>query len=318
MHRFILVFFLFTLHSFSQDFSSVKEKVNAYKGISTSEKLALQLKKDFKSNENKIKALYYWLTNNIRYDLEEFYNPNREKVTVFRYQTLEERERKIKAMNDKIIKETLLRRRAVCEGYARTFADVCTLLNIENEVITGYVRASINYINKPLEQPNHAWNAVKLNNKWIYIDATWGAGFEFNGKWLKKFNPYFYNIPNKKYFKTHLPEKSVWRLRVGNIDKQKFYEQPILSNDFLSTNIELSENIKGVLRKDSNNKIQFNLKNIESEEIFIGFLGISTAFTPAIEPIKNNEISVSIEVPDNVRECFLLINRQVAVQFLVE
>ncbi len=315
--RFLLFFLIFSSFLQAQDFSRIKEKTDVYDTVLTAEKLSKLIKRDFSNKEDQVKAVYAWLTKNIRYDLKEFHNPNRETKTTFQYRTLEEKERKIKAINDKIVKETLTRKRAVCEGYARSFAKICSFLNIENEFIQGYVRTSVNTIRRPELQPNHAWNAVKINDKWMYVDATWGAGSENNGRWHRKFNSYYYNIPKEKYFKTHLPEKAVWRLRVGRIDKEQFYEQPIYSNDFLKLDTELIAPKEGILYKNEKGAIQFTLKDVNNKEILFGFLGSSIALKPTILNTKNNKTIVSITPPKNAQQCFLLVDRKVAIHFLI-
>ncbi len=315
--RFLIFTLFISLVGFAQDFSEIELKTKKYPGLLSAEVLANEIEKDFSNKEDQVKALYSWLTLNIRYDLEEFYNPNRVTKMTFRYQTLEERDRKLKALHDGIVKETLSSRKAVCEGYARTFAKVCTLLNIENAVVEGYVRSSSNRIGRPLQGPNHSWNAVKLNNKWIYVDATWGAGSENNGRWIRRFNPYYYNIPKGKYFKTHLPEKSIWKLRVGRIEKKDFYNQPIYSHEFLKSDVELSSPSTGILYRNSQGNVKLELQNAEDKEILVGFLGSTTAVKPNTV-IKGNKSIVTITPPTQARALFLLINREVAIEFLVQ
>ena len=314
----VLIFTLFlSFIGFAQDFSKINLKIKAYPKSLTAQQLAEKISKDFLSKESQTKAIYSWLTANIRYDLEEFYNPNRATKVSFRYQTLEERDRKLKAIKDEIVNETLSSRKAVCEGYAQTFSKVCTLLNIENAVIEGYVRSSSNRIGRPLQGPNHSWNAVKLDGKWVYVDATWGAGSENNGRWIRKFNSYYYNIPKDKHFKTHLPEKSLWRLRVGRMDKEEYYNQPIYSHEFLKSDVELSSPTSGILFRKSNGSVQLELKNATENEILIGFLGSTMAVKPTTV-IKGNTTKVTIIPPAGAKALFLLIDREVAIEFLVK
>jgi transglutaminase/protease-like cytokinesis protein 3 len=314
--RILFFTLMFAFLGFSQDFSKINQKTKEYPKLLSAEKLADRIKKDFSNSEDQLQALYSWITSNIRYDLEEFYNPNRVTKTTFSYQTLEERDRKLKALHDEIVNETLSSRKAVCEGYARTFAKVCDLLSIENEVIEGYVRSSSNRIGKPLQGPNHSWNAVKLDGKWMYIDATWGAGSEYNGRWIRKFNSYYYNIPKEKYFKTHLPEKSIWKLRVGRIDKKEYYNQPIYSHKFLKSEIELVSPKAGTLSRNTKGNVILELKNAVDKEILVGFLGSTTAVKPSVLH-KGNKTTVSIIPPVGASALFLLIDREVALEFLV-
>lgn len=315
--RILYILFFITFTSLAQDFSAVKAKTDNYPGLLTAEKLASLIEKDFTKEEDKVKAVFCWLTSNIRYDLEEYYKPTSAKTTRFRYRTEAERQQKLQAIRDNIVKETLTGRKAVCEGFAQTFSKVCTLLKIENEIIEGYVRASSNRIGRPLESPNHSWNAVNLGGKWKYFDATWGAGAEFNGKWVRNFNSYYYDIPKEKYFLTHLPEKSLWRLRVGRMDKQQFYEQPIFLNKYLHSDVELVAPKKGTLVRDIEGNIEVRLKNGFDKEYFFGFPGSNIAQAPEVD-IERGITKVKIAAPAQAKYCFLLINREIAIEFLVK
>lgn len=313
-------FFLFLLTSiftFSQDFSKIKSKTEKYYNIKTAEELAKKITSDFSSEEEKVKAVFYWITDRIRYNLEEFYNPNRKTQTHFRYRSLEEKNLILQEIQNKLVTKTLLTQKGVCEGYAQTFSKICDLLNIENEIIKGYVRTNFNDINKPISLPNHAWNAVKINNKWLYIDTTWAAGLVLNGKWQKKFIPYYYDIPTEKYFKTHYPEKTIWKLRVGRKEKADFYNQPIYSYTFLTSNVQLISPTTGTLYKNRNGKIKIQLKNVlPTQPIHVGFLGYATAQNPEITT-TNGITNVSILVPKNTNQLFLLIDKTVVLEFLV-
>lgn len=55
---------------------------------------------------------------------------------------------------------TLVKKKAVCQGYALTFM---YLMKRQN-VVCGYVSSNA---------ANHAWNVVYLNNQWYHMDATW-------------------------------------------------------------------------------------------------------------------------------------------------
>ena len=71
----------------------------------------------------------------------------------------------------------LVKRKCVCDGYARAFKYLANSAGIECELIQGTAT------NSSGQTENHAWNAVLLDNKWYYIDVTWddpvviGSGF---------------------------------------------------------------------------------------------------------------------------------------------
>jgi len=314
--RFIILFLLISTLGFAQDFTNIKAKTDRYRNIDSAEKLADKINKDFTSDDDKVKALFCWLTSNISYDLEEYYNPS-SRSTYFRYRTEEERIQKLEEIKNKTVTKTIIGRKAVCEGYARTFHKVCTLLGIESEVIGGYARFGYPQIGKPQSNTNHAWNAVKLNGKWQYIDATWGAGSVVNGQWQRIFKPYYFNISKEHYFKTHLPETDKWKHKIGDITKKEFYNQPIYSERFLASGVELIQPKKGTIRKNSDGTISFSFKNAIDKEFLVGFLSSNVAKRPVVSN-SNGITTVSIIPPASAKVCFLLINREVNLQFLIE
>lgn len=314
--KFFTLFLFVSLQIFSQDFTTIKTKIDNYKKITSAETLAKQIEKDFSSDEDKVKAIFYWLTSNISYNLEEFYNPSSRRLS-FKYRTEEERLTKLQEIKDKTVYETIKNKKAVCEGYAQTFTKICDLLDIKSEVISGYARFGLQEIGKPKPNANHAWNAVKINNEWVYLDATWGAGSVVNGKWKNFFKPYYYDMPKEKILRSHLPKSSLWQLKLGRITKAEFYNQPIYTDNFLASDVELISPQQGIIKKNKSGEISIQLKNTADKEILIGFRGSKIAKRPVID-VENEISTISIAVPNTSKVAFLVINREVSLQFLIE
>ena len=315
MKQLFFFLFLLTYSVNAQDFSLIEAKVADYPKLTTAENLTKKIAHDFHTKEQQVKATFYWLTHNIRYDLDGYYHPKQKRIA-FRYRNEQEKLEKLQAIKDEIVSETLQNREALCEGYAQTFAKICTLLNVENEVVKGYVRNSINDIANPKSTTNHAWNAVKINNQWVYIDATWAAGFVKNGKWLSAFNEYYYNIPKEKYFKTHYPESKFWQLRVGKMVKEDFYNQPIYTPSFLHSSLQLVFPNKGVL--DSNKPIEIYIKNLsQNQTVFLGYSGYRYAIKPDKISTENNITKVTTTPPKNSKQLYLIVDEEVVLEFLI-
>lgn len=311
-------FLLLAISSLSaQEYSSVDDKIKKYPQLITVDKLANKIATDFTSDLDKVRAVFTWLSFNIKYNLKEFYNPTQKRVS-FKYRNEEEKQAKIKAIKHTIVKNTLSNRSAVCEGYAQTFSKVCTLLNIENEVIKGYARNSYRDIGKTKKRANHAWNAVKIDNKWLYIDATWAAGAVTNGSWQRNFNDYYFDIPKEKYFFTHFPEDSLWQLRVNQMTLQDFFNQPIYSSDFLKRNYQLLKPTSGTILRKSDGSITFMIKNInENQSIYCGFKGSKYMKRTKIS-FDKNIATISIIPPTNNKEVFLIIDNNVVLEHLLK
>ncbi|MDX8553172.1 transglutaminase [Tenacibaculum sp. 1B UA] len=316
MKQLLFLFFLATTIVSAQDFSLIEEKVNSYPKFSKVENLAQQIASDFKTKEQQVQAAFYWLAHNIQYDLDAYYHPKNKRIS-FRYRNEQEKLEKLQAIKDGIVNETLLTRKAVCEGYAQTFAKICSMLQIENEVIKGYIRNSSNDIANPKTNSNHAWNAVKLNNKWVYVDVTWASGVVNNNRWQPLFNPYYYNIPEEKYFKTHFPEKKLWQLRIGRMDKKDFYNQPIYDAAFLKSDLELITPSKGIL--DRNSTIELKIQNLRpNQSVSFGYSGYRYAVKPDKVLTKNNITTITTTHLEKSKQLFLIIDKEVMLEFLIQ
>ena len=125
------------------DLSHVDDYVNTLGKIDDS-KLAYTLTSHFKTELEKVRAIFIWLVKNISYDYEGL------GTGKFTYE----------------IKDVLSKRVAVCAGYANLFSYLCKQANIRCEYISGKTHRDL-----------HAWNAVNINNKWYLLDATWGPKY---------------------------------------------------------------------------------------------------------------------------------------------
>ena len=314
MKQILYFFFLVPFFVCSQNFNKVDELVLNYPRYSNVKDLSDRILKDFNSDEDKVRAAFFWLAKNIRYNLKEYYNPTQRSYN-FSYSTEEEKQQKLQAIKDKIVSDAFRNKIGVCEEYAQSFKKICDLLNIEAEVIKGYVKNFAEEIGKPSNSTNHAWNAVKINNKWIILDATWAAGYEYNGKWVRKFDNYFYNIPKDKIFKTHLPEDSIWILRFGRITKKEFYNQPIYGNGFLNSKTELVSPTKGTINLKNEENITIKIKNLDIKNlIYYTVTGNKYAQKPLIKKEDNTTI-LTIKNPKINGDLVIYINKEDALQF---
>ena len=312
----LLFFLLFSIATQSQSFKYVDNVVAQYPRFSKVEQLVSKIKKDFFSDEDKVKATFYWLANNIRYNLKEYYNPTQRSYN-FRYSTEIEKQQKLQAIKDKIVADTFRRKSGVCEDYAQSFKKICDLLNIEAAVIKGNVRTDSNEIGKIANTTNHAWNAVKVNGDWIILDATWSAGYEYNGKWIRKFNNYFFNMPKQKMFKTHYPDNNLWVLRFGRMSIQEFYNQPIYSQTFLSLQAELIAPKTGIINLKSSENITLKFKNLDTTSlIFYNYKGHKYAQKPTIQT-ANGITTLTLKNPNRNADLVLYINKEDALHFKV-
>jgi hypothetical protein len=159
------------------------------------------VKQQFASDSDRIEALFVWEASNIRYDVDNMFalNPAGSK-------------------EDKI-RTALQTRKAICEGYAELFSELCNLCNIHSVVVTGYTKQKgmVDYI-------PHAWVAANLYNKWYIFDPTWSSGYLNNGKFVNTFTNTFYKVAPESIIKTHMPFDPMFQFSNYPITSGEFYE----------------------------------------------------------------------------------------------
>ena len=74
--------------------------------------------------------------------------------------------------------EVLLNQRTVCEGYAKLFAAMLSLMGVPNRLVYGYAGGQGASNNENV--PNHVWNEVYLNGRWQIFDVTWDSPNKYN------------------------------------------------------------------------------------------------------------------------------------------
>lgn len=116
--------------------------------------LANYLIKPAKTQTERAYAIFYWLTQNIAYDTQSFFSGNYGDLTPA---------------------GVLRSRKAICSGYSRLFTGLAKQAKLEVVEIIG-VSKSYGFSEKGT-LGDHAWNAVKIDDQWRLLDATWGAGF---------------------------------------------------------------------------------------------------------------------------------------------
>jgi len=224
--NFIYQTFIFILLSSSviSGQNSLNKKVNVdsiiksmnIKNVHDTIDLADTLTLQFATDSEKVRAIYFWMTQNISYDCK-----------AFRSGTPVRLDGDVEAYYDKRVVRTLSTKKGVCEDYALLFSCLCRLEKIPCVIITGFA-----LITKPSNlvellgnnTSNHAWNAVKINKKWYLIDVTWASGYVNFGmnQFTRKLNDYYYLTPPENFILEHHPDDPKWQLLENPLDWKAF------------------------------------------------------------------------------------------------
>lgn len=204
----IFTFFIFIQTIFSQqtsvnEFSSIDNKALELPDslTTTTEGIASYIRANFNTDNEKTRAIYTWLVNNIKYDIEN----------IFAINFYERKE-------DKIAK-ALKSKKGICENYAALFNDICIKSGIKSFVIEGYTKQ-----NGFTDYMPHAWCAALVDSLWFLFDPTWGSGYINGGKFIKKTDYTFFKANPSKLIKSHMPFDYLWQFLDYPLTNQEFYE----------------------------------------------------------------------------------------------
>jgi hypothetical protein len=172
--------------------------------ISTTSEVSNFINSNFKSENERIRAIFMWTASNLTYDIENMFAIN----------FYEKREDKVlKAMKSKM---------GICEHYASIFSEIAAKSGIRNYIIEGYTKQ-----NGVTDYMPHAWNAALINNQWYLFDATWGSGYVENDLFVKKINEFYFMMNPTTIIKSHMPFDMLWQFVNYPVTNKEFYANKI-------------------------------------------------------------------------------------------
>jgi hypothetical protein len=206
----------------------------------TSEDIATYIKNNFNSEDKKIRAIYYWVINNIKYDKDNIHRvildeDNEERVTY-----------------------SLKSRKGVCENFAAIFTDICNKSGIKSYAIEGFTRQ-----NGSIDRTPHVWCAALIDDKWSFYDPTWDAGYISAGSFVNQFRMNYFQISPEDFIQSHLPFDPLFQ----------FLNYPVSYKDFnrnskptktLNSYFNFKDSLDAYLKSDSLSKYLFSLSRIRN------------------------------------------------------
>lgn len=198
---------------------------------------------NFKTEKDKIRAVFYWTASNINYDIKNMFAQNTNET--------------IEAQ----ITNTLKSRKGICSHYAEIFNDIATKIGIQSRIIEGYTQQK-----GIVSTLSHAWCAAKIDNKWFVFDPTWGAGHVKNGLFVKKLNNYYFMTEPEKSIASHIPFDYIWQFLNYPITNQEFYDGKTQINKS-KTYYDFNKEIERTISLSESDKIWESRKRIEKNGI---------------------------------------------------
>lgn len=171
-------------------------KKNSTRPIATKtnlKRLAHQITRGKTTDAEKAKSIFTWIATTIEYDTE--------------LRLSKKLQQEIYISETNVIFQVLKRKKALCGGYAFLFKELCIAVGVEAEVVHGFI-ARGNRQQNTSSQPNHTWNAVKIDGSWKLLDITWAVSHSVQGM----AQTFWYDTNPKDFIKTHIPKDLNWKL----------------------------------------------------------------------------------------------------------
>ncbi|OAB79912.1 transglutaminase domain-containing protein [Cochleicola gelatinilyticus] len=257
---FVLLFVGSFSISFAQDYERVDATIQLYpEEFQNAEALSKLISRDFFTSEEKVRAIYSWIIQNVAYDPEEYKQFN------FSFKDYRERNTKEEKTREQIIKRTLQKGVAVCEGYALLFEKLCELQGIPNYLVRGDTKAGFQDIGRPFKK-SHMWNVATIDGKSYLFDPTWGAG-RYNGTFIKDPSYFYFKTPPELFFKNHYPDMYEDAFIDEVISKEVFASMPIIIPEKLRRE-DVEMPLNGIISSQgANGEVTFQLRNVNPELI---------------------------------------------------
>lgn len=243
--RRVLLFILFPLGMYSQSWAELKafdythaDSIALHfpkKKYKTVTEIANALTDDLKTEQEKFRAIFRWITDNIEY------NKSAQSI--------------VEA--DKIVRKN----KAVCQGFSNLLKEMCNTVNIPCEVIAGYTKTEVKDINKSLKKTDHAWNCVQLHGTWYLVDVTWATS-KYNivtHKYMKEFDEHYFLTPPQRFILDHYPKDKKYQFLEKTVRKSAFSRWPVYYTDYFHFNIENISLEKGIFKWHQRDTLKVNV-----------------------------------------------------------
>ena len=188
------------------------------------------------------------------------------------------------ADNNQNICSVFLGHRSVCQGYAKAMQYMLQKVGLQSFLVTGYTGAE-----------RHAWNLVRVNGKYYYLDPTWGdASYSYGGNegteneaFLPPINYDYFLVTTSEIAKTHSFEDLVMLPACDSTEDNYYVREGLYFDQYDRQQLENIFDSEAVKQKD-----YVTLKCADSQ-VYREMLSEMIDERQIFGIIKNNEGAIS-------------------------
>jgi len=268
MKFFLAILFFLPLRFFSQvgqtNFYTIDSKVESIP-VANTDTLAKQLASLGKTDREKVRAIFRWITEHIDYNVMPF--GQRKKIPRQFYNEPDDSNVALPPLNERIAAKILNTGVAFCDGYSRLFKTLCEHAGINAEVIYGYARTNSNR----RFAVNHAWNSVYIDSTWYLLDVTWASGvISYGNEYIRQYNDFYFLTPPSDFIRDHYPEDLQWTLLKDPPIYREYGQSPFRYSGYIKAGVNSYFPAKGVIDVSVGDTILIELKaRAEVRDLFV-------------------------------------------------
>jgi len=204
---------------------------------------AAYLDNQFDNDEEILRGIFVWITKSVSYDIENMYRIHYSEQP------------------GELVEKTFLTRKAICQGYAELFNELCHQTGIQSCVVHGYTKQ-----NGSISNAGHAWVVAKSNDSWYCFDPTWGAGYIMEGKFVRSFSPEYFMANPAGFVVSHMPLDPMWQCLNQPVSIRDFYQgEP--GDEKNDVNYAFADSIIDYLQLSRIQQYEVTLRRIEENGI---------------------------------------------------
>jgi hypothetical protein len=287
----VFYFLMFTVIGFGQTkvtYTLVDSKMDKipHRLSTTTTGIAEYINANFKSENDKVRAAFYWTASNIRYDIENIESIDYKEIS-----------------QDKI-KNAVLTKKGVCIHYAEVFNDIAKRIGVKSYLVYGYTKQ-----NGKVAILAHAWCAARIDNAWWLFDPTWGAGYVDKKKFFKKINNLHYKVAPSQYIATHMPFDYLWQFLNYPVTNQEFIDgKPQLNKT--KPNFDFAAQIEEYDRLSDLDKAKATLTRMEKNGIKNNLIReMALSKKSEVDAVQNNEAMAKLQsISDDYNQAVTMFN----------
>ncbi|MBK8695278.1 MAG: hypothetical protein IPN17_24140 [Deltaproteobacteria bacterium] len=151
----------------------------------------------------------------------------------------------------------------VCAGYAALFEAVGRAAGLTVRTVLGRARV----LEAESMGERHAWNAVKLDQRWYLVDVTWDAGSSDWSTFHKEYGTRYFLTPPEAFLPTHYPEESRWQLLPTARTPGEYMRTPVVEPGFFAHGLSLLAPTRS--ESDARGSIEVLIDNPQGVSLFV-------------------------------------------------